>query len=164
MDRFEREARIQELEQRSAEHRAELERRESEREADPCAMQDHLLAEHAASEAIRSSPVSQPGEIGLVYKDFDNGALDAAPTADADTDAENAKNQRDWDRWLKGHLNVERRELIDALDKDIRNLVEMLRAEWRQEIAREIGTLKNENAEIRGMLTGALTILEKRRR
>jgi len=69
-----------------------------------CAEHDRFMAEQA-SEPIRRPPVSKTDEAGLIYKEYDNSAPAHAPAPDADWSG--------WERWLRGHLNIERRGLLD---------------------------------------------------
>jgi hypothetical protein len=150
---------IDQLQASAAEHRAELERRESEREADPCAMQDHLLAEHAASEAIRSSPVSETASTGLVYKDYDNGALQSAATPDATASSEEPileGTQKQWEDWLRSRLYNELRELTDAVKEDLQTMGASL-----HERETETAALKTEVAELKGKVDVLLNLVCK---
>ena len=116
-----------------------------------CAEHDRFMAEQA-SEPIRRPPVSETDDAGLVYKQHDNSEPAPAAAAAADWSA--------WDRWLRAHLDIERRGLLDALEKDMRNLIADLRREWRHDVEREIGVLKNENAELHGKIDVLLALLQ----
>src|SRR5262249_27400079 len=117
-----------------------------------CIAHDRLMAEHA-SEPIRRPPMSETDDAGLVYKEFDNGALAPAPQADADWSG--------WERWLRAHLNIERGGLLDALKKDLVNIIAEKRRVTRQESEAEILKLKSEIAELRGRLDMMVNLMTK---
>jgi hypothetical protein len=137
MTRDEREQRIAELSEQIAEGEARIEARRRAREADPFAYDDHLRAERAA-EPERDAYVQQnDAAAGLVYKRMDD-ALQPAPEPD----------WSQWEAWLKGHLDILREEMIDAVAE---GMVEFFKQK-RHELDRELTVLRNENAELKAML------------
>jgi hypothetical protein len=104
------------------------------------------MAEHA-SKPIRRPPVSENGNVGLVYKDYDNSALQAAATAtDGETDWSG------WERWMRGHLDNEREAILDIVAEGMTAFVD-------QELVavnRQLAELRSENLELKSMLADAL--------
>ena len=147
MTRDERLDRIAELKASNEQLRAEREARQLARDADLFAFDDHLRAERSAEP--ERSPYMQRNDRagGLVYKRMDD-ALQRAPEP-PDWSA--------WERWLQAHLDNLREEMAAALGKATMALLQ----EERSRFEREIAILKNENAEIRGMLGAALQLLGK---
>jgi len=110
-----------------------------------CIAHDRFMAEQA-SEPIRRPPVSEPDDAGLIYKEYDNGAL--MPAAEPDTAPSEAG------LWSDEFVKT----LADILD----DVEQRMRREWKHEIEREITVLRNENAELRGFLGGLLAAIGPR--
>jgi hypothetical protein len=127
--------RIEELRAQAAEHRANIARRQAEREADPGKMQDYLMGEETTSsrEEVRTKKSS---DAGLVFKQRDD-ALVAATT--------DAENQAGWDLWLRRHLDNERAEIFEAVAREM--------AEFACEyVCEKLAPLKTEIADLRRAL------------
>jgi hypothetical protein len=91
-----------------------------------CAAHDRFMAEQAC-EPIRRPPVSETGDAGVIYKDYDNTALAAAaePEPEAfDAEASTAPNFFD---------DVERNE---EFADTIAIVIAELRREWKRDIER----------------------------
>jgi hypothetical protein len=131
MDRLER---IAQLKAEAKEHRANIAEREAARERDPVAMHDYLLVQRDA------------GRAELLYR-----VTETAPTSspDVDYDAANtdAENQKGWDLWIRRHLDIERRGLLDALERDMAEILAKLHAQreaGEAALRREITELRRE--------------------
>jgi hypothetical protein len=72
-----------------------------------CREDDRLRAERA-SEPLGSPPVSESPDPGVLYRDYNGDA----PTAAAE--AVSAQDWSGWENWIRGHLNVERRQLAEC--------------------------------------------------
>jgi len=128
-----------------------------------CIAHDRFMAEQA-SEPIRRPPVSAPDDAGLIYKQHDNS--EPAPALAADTTLSGealAQWHADWDRWMLGHLAVERRGLLDALERDLVEILAKQEQDIRQERDaellkrdRRIGELEGEIRELKGFVGGLL--------
>ena len=114
--------------------------------ADVCRAHDKFMIE--AREWLRSPPVSEPDDPGIVYKEYDNSEPAPAPVADADWSG--------WERWLRAHLNIERRGLLEALEKDIADII----AEMRKERDAELLKLRAEVAELKGRTDVLISLLQ----
>src|SRR5262249_25419419 len=91
MDALERAARIAELQRQVDAGRRRIAERQAAREQDPCAMQDHLLADFRLTqepgdlaytepvEPVGSSAERNGAARGIIYKDHHGGALQPAP-------------------------------------------------------------------------------------
>jgi hypothetical protein len=150
MDRL---TRIDELRREADEARENIRQRQEARECDPSAMHDYLMVQRDA------------GRTGLLYRVTET-APTPAPAADVDVDAVNTEG---WDKWLKAHLTIERRGLIEALEQDVGEIAARLRAEreaGEAALRREITELRRELqyaedrrvavAEVRRQFTGEL--------
>jgi hypothetical protein len=101
----------------------------------------------AAREAQASPPVSENGDAGIIYKDFDNGTLqDAAAAADEQIDWSG------WERWLAGHLEIFRQEMIEGMAEGMSMYV----SERLDPLKKQLAELKAENVELRSMLGDVL--------
>jgi hypothetical protein len=145
MDPLERLERINQLRVEADEGRARIAEREAERERDPIAYDDFLRAEHDSYVARESLP----GE--LIYKDR-RDALVTAGTGD--TDAVNAEG---WDRWLRGHLNIERAAVLDQVARTVAEFASGYVHEKLQPLTRELADVKAENVEVKRMLGEAVS-------
>ena len=91
MTRSEREALIERLQAANVDSTVEIERRQAEREADPNAMQELLLADRRVTrdendlafgdpaDGRGSPPVSENDDRGILYRRYDNRALYDGP-------------------------------------------------------------------------------------
>ena len=82
MTRDERLDMIDRLRADAAEHRANIARRQAEREVDPCAMQDHLMSEARETQASPCVEKSGPAP-GVIYKSRRRASARPAARADA---------------------------------------------------------------------------------
>ena len=142
MDPLERLERIRALQAAAAEHRAEIARREAEREADPVKMQNFLLADQRASgdpddlivgEGVGSPPASAAPPPGIITKDYGGDAALPAPEAergasddDSDLDDYSQGVVRFTVEYVKQKL-VERDERIDTLEEEVVRLKRAIR-------------------------------------
>jgi len=141
---------IEQSRRRAEELRADIERRAAERERDPAAMQDWLLAD---AEPIEAPPVSENELPHIIYRDFDGGALTPGSEPDMPPDFSG------WEKWLDGHLAIMRKAILDDVARGTAQATMTLIQRERARFERELAILKNENAEIKGMLTSALMLL-----
>ena len=81
----------------------------------------------------------ESSQAGLVFKTNSN-ALVPVPAADADT-----QNEQAWNLWIRRHLDVERKGLLDALERDMADTVATLRTERNADTA----ALRRELTELR---------------
>src|SRR6266851_953121 len=95
------------------------------------ATSSRFMAEQA-SETIRR-PQSENDEPDIVFKDYDNGVLQPA-----------------YEPQAQGFTEYQGDVLVEVIAE--------LRAEWQHDLDQRISALKNENAEIRGMLGSVLQI------
>ena len=84
--------------------------------------------------------------------------------AQAQTASElNAERTRDWERWLHGHLEVERKLMIEAIGTGVgeirAKLREQLRAEFRHELAETVKELRREISVAKAHSDGSLVDL-----
>ena len=111
--------------------------------------QDRMLAE-ARAEAEHKTLMQRADENGLVHRNQE-------PEAD----------WSNWEAWRAGHEDRLRVEIIKALDQEHDNIDKALAQALEQvyhEIDRRVGTLENENRELRGMLGEALSRMSEARK
>ena len=94
-------------------------------------------------------------DAGLVFKERAEALM---PAVTADNDSE--KNSAAWNAWVANHLEAERDFLLKAMAGGMSEYVHFKLTERDAVINREINSLKAENAELRGMLTSALSALD----
>jgi hypothetical protein len=125
VDRSERSDMIDRLRAETDEARERIAEREAERERDPIKMDDYLRSKRDDRSAFeRRRYVDREAPSGeLAYRTTEN-ALQPTPALDAD-----AANAEGWDRWIKAHLAIERKGLIEAIEQDVGEVVARLRAE-----------------------------------
>jgi len=143
MTKDERLDRIAELKASNDQLRAEREERQRARDADPFAFDDWLRAEHSAEPEPKAYVQRNDAGEGLIYKRMSDALQPAEP------------DWSGWEAWLQGHLEILREQMAAAIGK----ATMMLLQEERIRFERELAILKNENAEIRGMLGTALQLL-----
>ena len=139
MTRDERLDRIDELKASNDQLHAERDGRARARELDPFAYDDYLLAERSAEPERGAYVQRESSQAGLVFKTNSN-ALVPVPAADADT-----QNEQAWNLWIRRHLDVERKGLLDALERDMADTVATLRTERNADTA----ALRRELTELR---------------
>jgi hypothetical protein len=142
MTRDERLDRIDELKASNDQLHAERDGRARARELDPFAYDDYLRAERSAEPERGAYVQRESSQAGLVFKTNSN-ALVPVSTADDDT-----QNEHAWNLWIRRHLDVERRGLLDALERDMGDTVATLRAERTADTA----ALRRELTELRRAL------------
>jgi len=111
--------------------------------------QDRMLAE-ARAEAEHKTLMQRADENGLVHRNQE-------PEAD----------WSNWEAWRAGHEDRLRVEIIKALDQEhdaVDKALAQSLEEVYHEIDRRVGTLENENKELRGMLGEALSKLAEARK
>jgi hypothetical protein len=101
------------------------------------------------------SPASESDDDGLVYKDHDNAALQPAPATEAE-----AQDWSGWEKWLRGHLDNERAEMLDLLAKAMGEVIAEERAAARRERDTELLKVRAELAELRGRTDTLLGLLQ----
>ena len=139
MTRDERLDRIDELKASNDQLHAERDGRARARELDPFAYDDYLRAERSAEPERGAFVQRESSQAGLVFKTNSN-ALVPVPAADADT-----QNEQAWNLWIRRHLDVERKGLLDALERDMADTVATLRTERNADTA----ALRRELTELR---------------
>ena len=139
MTRDERLDRIDELKASNDQLHAESDGRARARELDPFAYDDYLRAERSAEPERGAYVQRESSQAGLVFKTNSN-ALVPVPAADADT-----QNEQAWNLWIRRHLDVERKGLLDALERDMADTVATLRTERNADTA----ALRRELTELR---------------
>jgi len=139
MTRDERLDRIDELKASNDQLHAERDGRARARELDPFAYDDYLRAERSAEPERGAYVQRESSQAGLVFKTNSN-ALVPVPAADADT-----QNDQAWNLWIRRHLDVERKGLLDALERDMADTVATLRTERNADTA----ALRRELTELR---------------
>jgi hypothetical protein len=113
VDRNERLNMIDRLKAETDAHRENLLRRQEKRENDPMAMHDHLMA--GAAETQRAAPVQRDGQVaGLLYR-----VTETTPAPAQTGSTMDPETQVGWDRWLRGHLDNERAEMLEILTKGV---------------------------------------------
>jgi hypothetical protein len=124
-----------------------------------------LSAEHDVLLAKDQQPIESPPmrrdarDAGLLFRITEDAlvpvaAAVAVPSTAADD--ENAKNAADWDRWVKAYLAIERTEVLDQVARIVGQFASEYVFEKLQPLTRELGVLRNENTELRGLLASAL--------
>jgi hypothetical protein len=158
--------------------RARAEERRRRREEEPALMQDFILSDPSITkdagglmytEPTRSEPagalyVRQTDSRGMLYRPArENAAADAAAAA-AVPSSETDDSSALWNAWLRGHLNIERTVISQAMGE----VIVATRREMRQErdaalLARdrEISALQGELREVKGLLRDTLEKLGK---
>jgi|SRR5215471_5229990 len=116
--------------------------------ADLCRAHDEFMIE--AREWLRKPPASESDDAGLIYKDYDNGALEHAPHPAPEQDWSG------WERWLRGHLDNERVVIAQAIGE----VIAEERESARQERDAELLKLRSEIAELRGKTDALLSMLQ----
>ena len=96
--------------------------------------------------------MSESGGAGIIYKEYDNSPLPPAAAT-----AEGEQDWSGWEAWMAGHLAVEREQIAKGFAEAVMTLIQRERIRFERELA----ILKNENAEIRGMLGATLQLLGK---
>jgi hypothetical protein len=152
MDRL---TRIDELRRENDEARERIRQRQEARERDPIAMHDHLMVQRDV------------GRAGLLYRVTETET--PSPAADGDAANTDAENQKGWDLWIRRHLDIERKGLLDALERDMADILAKLHAQreaGEAALRREITELRRELqhaedrrvavAEVRRQFTGEL--------
>jgi hypothetical protein len=115
------------------------------------AEQDRMMDE-AREEAERKELTKRADENGLVYRDRE-------PEPEPDWGG--------WEAWRSGHEDILRQDIIKALDQEHDAVDKALAQSLKEvyfEIDRRVGTLENENRELRGMLGEALSRLSEARK
>jgi hypothetical protein len=106
-----------------------------------CAERDQLMEQEAKT--LASPPVSETDEAGLVYKDYQGNASQAAATA-----ADEQTDWSGWERWLRAHLDNEREALFDIIGDAMNKMAE----QERDAVERQLAELRSENVELKGLL------------
>jgi hypothetical protein len=116
---------------------------------------DRRRAEHrefmAQREALATPPVSETDDAGLVYKDYQGNASQAAATAENEQ-----ADWSGWENWLRAHLDNERERLFDIIG----DAMDAMAEQERNAVERQIAELKSENIEVKALLADALGKLD----
>jgi hypothetical protein len=155
----EREALIARLARANDTSRAEIARRQAELAADPLGFDLVKLADRRATgeesdlaygdpieregEPSGSPPVRKSADAGLVYKTGPERVPEPAPQP-APTDSE----WEGWERWMRGHLDIER----DVIARALGELMHELRKEWREDFKDAIAKRDAAIARLEGKL------------
>jgi len=155
MDATDRQLLIERLQRENDEARKRIAERQAAREADPYSELERLMADtrdasdvvytERAADGQGDAPVLKSAEPDILYRRYDGNASAGAPEPDWSA----------WEAWLAGHLNNLRDEMVDGFAE---GMVKFF-GQKRHEIDRELAVLRNENAELRGMLGTVLTRL-----
>src|SRR5262249_28452473 len=108
-----------------------------------CIAHDRFMAEQGR-ETITKAPVSENDEPDLIFKDFDNGTLQAAAGA-----ADGERDWSGWESWIRGHLDIER-EIIRTVVADV-----------FAERDADMTKLRSEIAELKGRVDVLLSLVTK---
>jgi len=126
MDRLER---IAELKRQADQGRERIRQREEERERNPNAMQEHLLADaritknptdYCFSDPIGELPVSKTDEPAIIYRRYDGNASAPAPEPEPEPSDDDDEFADAFDRFSEA--------TADALVDDARRIAELERA------------------------------------
>jgi hypothetical protein len=135
---------------------------------------DRLRADHerwmARREADASPPVSKTGEMAMESTLYRVHEPERAPVASPRSSSE--PDWSGWENWLRGHLDIERKELLDTLAQAMGYAISEVRHQLRTEMKqaeerlshdyeRKLAIAANEVVEIKGFLTGLLTAFGK---
>ena len=119
--------------------------------ADACREHDQLMA--AASEPLPRPLVQKDGSVGVLYREHDETVAMVQPVTVAPAAMVGEEpDWSGWQKWLDGHLNILRDDLLDGVAEGMMTLILKERALFN----RELGVLRNENTELRGMLRDTL--------
>jgi hypothetical protein len=136
MDSIERMERIDQLKTEVEEHKASIADRQASRER----------GEYVEREAR---------DAGLRFRTQENTAPVLYHNA-TDIDAQNAEREKDWDRWVRAHIENslanERTEVLDQVARTVAEFTSQYVFQKLQPLTRELGVLRNENAEIKRTL------------
>jgi len=142
------------LREQAAAGRERIRRRQEEREALAERAQYDTAAAIEYDNLLRAEQACEPQGSPYMQKSDDDDSLVYKTHDDADWSG--------WERWIAGHLDIERRRMQDevvdgllAVEKDMRE--EMVEALMRRD--REISDLRAEVAECKGMLAATLQLL-----
>jgi hypothetical protein len=124
--------------------------------ADVCRAHDKFMIE--AREWVRSPPVSETDDAGLVYKQHDNSEPAHAATREQQA---SEGDWSAWETWIAGHLANARAELLDTVTRAVGEVIGRERAATRQERDAELLKLKSEIAELRGKIDTLLSLMTK---
>ena len=120
---------------------------ERQKIADLCRAYDEFMIE--AREGLRRPPVNESNDAGLIYKDYDNGALQHAQQPEPQPDWSG------WEKWLRGHLDNLREEMACGIAQATMTLIHCERIKFE----RKLGILEGKLRELHGMLGAALAII-----
>ena len=96
-------------------------------------------------------------ESAVLYREHhDNAPAPAPQPADAPSESEQTDWSR-WEKWLRGHLDIEREEMLAGIAKAVMILIHR----ERDSFERKIAELRAENIELKGLLTDALNRFAK---
>jgi hypothetical protein len=121
--------------------------------AELCCEHDELMARDR-SELAGAPPVRREAPTGvLVYKE-------RAAAVPSEVNDENQRNAADWDRWVKGHLVIERAEVLDIITRVLGEFGVAFVDEELAPLARRIASLEAENGELKSMLGSAVSAID----
>lgn len=126
---------------------------------------DQILKRVSAEHDRDREPVGSPHverdarNAGLVFKQREN-ALVPVRTDDVDASEADARNSAAWNAWIARHLENERAAVIDIITRTIGQFASEYVHEKLQPLTHELGVLRNENTELRGMLASTLAALD----
>ena len=121
--------------------------------ADVCREHDKLMADRCEPVGVRP-PVRREAPTGvLVYKE-------RAVAVPSEVNDENQRNAADWDRWLRGHLDLERAEVLDTVTRALGEFGVTFADEGLTPLTRRIASLEAENGELKSLLGSALSAID----
>ena len=122
---------------------------------------DRMMVEHeqwmARREAAGAAPVQKYNDSAVLYREHDGNASEPTPQRDAAPSEGEQQDWSGWEKWLRGHLNNERAEMLEAVAQGMAMFVD----EQLTPIDRTFAELRAENIELKGLITDALSRFAK---
>jgi len=122
---------------------------------------DRMMVEHeqwmARREAAGAAPVQKYNDSAVLYREHDGNASEPTPQRDAAPSEGEQQDWSGWEKWLRGHLNNERAEMLEAVAQGMAMFVD----KQLTPIDRALAELRAENIELKGLLTDALNRFAK---
>ena len=160
---MDREQRLDLMDRLQADNEAARERlaeRQRQREDDPAAMQNWLLADRRATgdehdlaftepcEPVASPSVTKSGLPGGLIRKITETARARPAVTVAAASTGNGDDSNGWNDWVKRHLENERAEVLDLVVRMVGQVIH----EMRKERAVEIAALRRELTQLRSLL------------
>jgi septal ring factor EnvC (AmiA/AmiB activator) len=155
---MDREERIAQLQAEVEEHRASIAEREAARERGEYVEREGHGLQYRTQE---NTAPELPTYVQL-YHDADNPEHKFLVH---DIDAHNEFNRKGWDEWVQAHIKNslanERTEVLDQVARTVAEFTSQYVFQKLQPLTRELGVLRNENAEIKRALGEAVSRFSK---